>query len=373
MKGWRCVDDAERFVSIDIKLSEKHLPPSPVFLDFLHRHLCQVPHVCEWHNQLDETLLHKRREIEQNAKVAASTVLDDPLGKRAILHSYDLFLSLLTGKVARLQPYRERYHFICIVGCPRHGGSYLTKQLFKALGTQAERVPDVIAHDGFPDAQPFALRPVANTYTTMMHTMAEYLTMVDLFFSDSKRIEGHIVVPKKATKFAYHGAFFNHVLGPATEYIITLRHPVAACISTYEKSGGLPHDGTFKVRSKIEQWVRQGYASTDKKDKSIYERGYFEVYLRYWELYHCHLVLSGLPVNKNIKTVVFGEPQMARMADSFHERFGGNNDGERFQVSDKKSRHPQWCEQIEDTLNRVEGVWRGAGLDFPRKELLAGC
>lgn len=96
-----------------------------------------------------------------------------------------------------MKPFHYRYNFICVVGTPRHGGSYVTKQLFRAL-------------------------------------------------------ESMIPVTKKATKAAYQGGFFDRVLGPNAEYIITLRHPIPACISTYEKSGGLPADGRLAVRGNIE-------------------------------------------------------------------------------------------------------------------------
>ena len=82
-----------------------------------------------------------------------------------------------------------------------------------------------------------------NSLTTMTQNMAEYLAMVEVFCANSRLFDNFVIVPKKATKAAYQGAFFNTVLGPNTEYVITLRHPVAAAISTYEKSTGLPQDG----------------------------------------------------------------------------------------------------------------------------------
>jgi hypothetical protein len=43
--------------------------------------------------------------------------------------------------------------------------------------------------------------------------MAEYLTMVEIFFADQKQYSGKIVVPKKLTQSIYAGGFFHRVLG----------------------------------------------------------------------------------------------------------------------------------------------------------------
>ncbi len=118
---------------------------------------------------------------------------------------------------------------------------------------------DFLAHDGFPEASPFQLRAGANTWVLSLHTMAEYLTMVEMFFGGAKRVSGKVVVPKKLTKGIYSGGFFHRVLGEAVEHVFTLRHPVTCCISTYEKSGGLPENGLFTVRSNIEEWCRRDH------------------------------------------------------------------------------------------------------------------
>src|SRR5208282_3651130 len=107
-------------------------------------------------------------------------------GQRVIYRSYELLTALVTGVPEKLKLFQDRYRFLCVVGCPRHGGSYLAKQLFLALGMDPDGVPNVIAHDGFPDASPFDLQEGYNAHTNMTHNMAEYLAMVELFFSNSR-------------------------------------------------------------------------------------------------------------------------------------------------------------------------------------------
>jgi len=359
-------------MGVEIKLTDKHFPVSPVFIDFLHRYLHEQKYETTWHDQLSEELNKPDDKFKDRSAAMASEILDDPVGQQAIFRSYEFLTAILTGDVKKIEFFRERYQFICVVGCPRHGGSYLTKQLFLALGMDADKVPNVIAHDGFPDASPFEFREGFNNYTVMMQNMAEYFAMIELFFSDSRMFNNRVILPKKATKAAYHGAFFNAILGPKTEYIITLRHPVAACISTYEKSTGLPPDGKFKVRGNIEEWARRDNIFTGEDPNAILDRDYFEVYLRYWEQYHYQLVLNGLAANKNWQIVVYGEDRMTQQAQRFYTRWKSKELPEKFHTFDRRQEHPEWWAKAEQAVRRVEQVWHTAGLEFPTDLVMEG-
>ena len=357
-------------MGVEIKLTDKHFPVSPVFIDFLHRYLNNQNYETSWHNQLSEELGQPDDQFRQVGAAVAAEVLASTDGQQAILRSYEMLTAILTGDVQRVEYFRDRYQFVCVVGCPRHGGSYLTKQLFRSLGMDPDEVPNVIAHDGFPDASPFEFRENYNSYTTMMQNMAEYFAMIELFFSNSRLYNNRVIVPKKATKAAYHGAFFNAMLGPGTEYIITLRNPLAACISTYEKSTGLPEDGKFKVRGNIEEWARRDNVYTGEDPDGIFERGYFDVYLRYWEQYQYLLATSGLSANRNWRLVVYGEDSMTRMASDFMTRYKSNSTAEKFHVFDKHDLHPEWRAQAEQAVLRVRDVWQRVGLSFPVDEVM---
>lgn len=360
-------------MGVEIKLTDREFPVSPVFIDFLHRHIREQPFEVTWHDQLSEELVPARSEEQQKAAQAvAEEVLQHPVGQRAILRSYELLTALLTGQPEKLRPFHERYRFVCVVGCPRHGGSYLTKQLFLAIGMDPDRVPNAVAHDGFPDAAPFQLKENYNSLTTMIQNTAEYLAMVEVFFANSRLFDNFVVVPKKATKAAYHGAFFNAALGPNTEYIVTLRHPLAACISTYEKSTGLPADGTFKVRGNIEEWARRDAVFTGADPEKLLTQDYFDVYLRYWEQYHYNLALSGLFANRNCTMVVYGRERMMELAAAYFRRFRSRAAPEEFKVFDKRDRHRAWRTKAEAGIRRVAEVWSSVGLNFPVDEVMEG-
>ncbi|MEW6313420.1 MAG: hypothetical protein AB1513_05160 [Pseudomonadota bacterium] len=359
-------------MGVEIKLTDKQFPVSPVFIDFLHRRIEDKAFEATWHDQLSEKLVSNQGEIREVAQAAAGTVLDSPLGQQAVYRSYELLTAMLTGAPDKLRFFHDRYRFVCVVGCPRHGGSYLTKQLFLALGMVPDEVPNVLAHDGFPEAAPFEFKEGVNTQTLMTQNMAEYLAMVEVFFADSRLHNNYVTVPKKATKAAYQGAFFNAMLGPHAEYIVTLRHPVAACISTYEKSGGLPDDGKFKVRGNIEEWASRDNVLAGVAPETVLASDYFDVYLRYWENYHYQLALSGLSRNRNWTMVVYGKERMMELAQSFFARFRSKGQAEEFQVFDKRDRHPEWRPRAEAAMRRVAGVWRSVGLGFPIDAMMEG-
>jgi hypothetical protein len=358
-------------MGVEIKLTDKEFPVSPAFIEFLHHHITEQQFDVSWHDQLSEVLVpadgEKKREVAQSV---AESVLQDAVGQKAIYRSYELLTAILTGIPEKLRFVHERYRFVCVVGCPRHGGSYLTKQLFRAVGFDPDAVPNMIAHDGFPDAAPFEFKEQHNSLTTMIQNMAEYLAMVEVFFANSRLFDNRVVVPKKATKAAYQGGFFNAVLGPETEYVITLRHPVAACISTYEKSTGLPEDGRFRVRGNIEEWARRDNVFTGEDAEAILRRDYFDVYLRYWEQYHCNLVLTGLGASRNWTVVAYGRERMMRLAAAYFARFRSKAAVEEFKVFDNRGRHPDWERKGEQAIRRVADVWRSVGRVFPVDEIM---
>ncbi len=358
-------------MGVEIKLTDKEFPVSPVFIDFLHRHIEEKEFDTTWFNQLSESLVPtKAAEKRESAVALAPQILQHPTGQQAIYRCYELFTALLTGVPEKLRILQERYKFICVVGCPRHGGSYLTKQLFLALGMDAEKVPNVIAHDGFPESAPFEFKESHNSATVMTQSMAEYLAMVELYFASSRMVNNRIVVPKKATKAAYNGAFFNTVFGPQTEYIITLRHPIAACISTYEKSTGYPVDGKFKARGNIEEWMRRDNIFNGEDVNTLNEKDYFDTYLRYWEQYHYALALTGLPQSKSWTIVSYGGERMQTLAKSFFTRFKSKGTPDEFKIFDKRDRHQEWRKKAESAVNRVTDVSHTVGLTFPRDEIM---
>jgi hypothetical protein len=358
-------------MGIEIKLTDRELPASPVFIDFLHRQISGQNHVVSWNDQISETLLPMDAEGRiRQAQGVAEAVMAHPLGQRGIFRAYELFTALLTGDERRLQAFHDRFRFVVVVGCPRHGGTYVTKQLFRALGHDPEQVPNPIAHDGFPNSAPFHFSAGFNSQTQMLLQAAEYLAMVELWFGNCRPVDGRIVVPKKATKTAYHGGFFRLIFGRDAEYIVTLRHPLAACISTYEKSGGLPQDGRFATRGNIEGWAWRDLEVMGRAAPAPGAMRYIEAYLGYWDYYHRQLADSGLAAaSRSWRVVAYGRERLMGLAAQLNRRYGLSDVVEDFEVRRKAERHPDWMQEADAVMRQMAVTWQGRHLPFPLIDL----
>ena len=359
-------------MGVELKLTDSELPVSPIFVDFLRHIVDGSPfEKAHWGDQLSERMLSDQRRLIDHAPDNAAKVLSNEQGQQAIARAYQLLLSLLTGDIDAIKDIQLRFHFINVIGIPRNGGSYLTKEIYRSLDYDPANVPNVIAHDGFPDAGPFRFEKGVNSWVSSLQTMAEYLTMVEIYFGKNKPISGKIPVPKKLLKGTYAGGFFHHILGQAVENILTVRHPVTSCISTYEKSGGLPDNGCFAVRGNIEEWVRRDLVYTGADPEEIVNSDYFDAYLRYWEQYNYYVATTGLSANQDIRIVAYGKERMENLVKSFYYRFGNIDPSpEPFEVYDKRDRHPAWFAKAEPVVHRVQEVWKTVGLEFPLDEVM---
>jgi hypothetical protein len=362
-------------MGIEFKLTDRELPASPAFVTFLAGNLARTESAPEiWPDQTSEELARmEATERELAVAAAVERVMNDPVGRQWVTQAYTLLIALLTGDLEQLTTIQSRFHFIGIIGIPRTGGSYLTAELYRSLGMDPHTVPGALAHDSFPEAGPFELTSGINSWIRTLKTIAEYLTMVEVFFAGRRPRTGKIVVPKKLTQGIYAAGMFQRVLGPMSEYVLTVRHPVAACVSTYEKSGGLPADGRLAVRSNIEQWCRRDLEYAGCSAARLASMDYFDAYLRYWEQYHLLVPTSGLARAAQLRIVGYGADTMRSLAQHYHDSHGSGLRAAAFHVSDTaKRRHPDWVERARPAIERVGGVWRASGLAFPADEI-AGC
>src|SRR5262249_44819653 len=128
----------------------------------------------------------------------------------------------------------------------------------------------------------------------------------ELYFGEDTPRAGQVVVPKKATKAVYAAGMFQSVLGASGEGIVTLRHPVPACISTYEAAGGLPAHGRFVQRRTTERFCARDLIAAGFDANEVAEMDYFDAYLRYWEQYHLRLATCDTALTRKYRTVAYG-------------------------------------------------------------------
>src|SRR5450631_31404 len=359
-------------MSVLITLTDSHMPPSEQFLEFIDSWLTGVEfNGATWatYGQEQPERLGRRLSPSRMHELR-QRIADSDAGMRYVGRAYELFVALLIGDIDAIRAVQQRFRFVLVVGAPRSGGKYLTKELFRALGHVPSRVPAVLAHDGFPEAAPWRFDRSGTTWIESLHTMAEYLAMVELFFAAADRHEDHIVVPKKATKAAYAPGLFQSVLGAGAEGVITIRHPVPSCISTFESAGGLPADHRFVPRGSLERLWARDLMSAGFSAREVDDMDYFEAYLRYWEDYHVRLAMSGSNITHHYRAVAYGAERFMREARRNADRFGSlGTDVEEFHVHDRRDRHPEWITRADAALRRVGDQWTRVGMAFPFDEI----
>ncbi len=359
-------------MTVSITLTDDLLPPSIDFVEFLHQWISHDPFDgSPWAEHGGSGV--RRRALGEPTdvleKMDAVVARDD--GLRHVSRAYELLVALLTGDTEALQPLHDKFRFVLVVGIPRSGGKYLTKALFRALGHEPKNVPEVLGHDAFPDAGPWRFGETLggakrNGWMSSLQTMAEYLTMVEIFFGDESPRGETIVVPKKSTKAVYAAGLFRSAFGDPTECVVTVRHPVPACVSTYETGGGLTSDGRFAIRGNIEWFCARELLDLGFTRPQVLQMDYFDAYLHYWENYYVRLAMSIKSLARTSAVVAYGADAYAGQARRFADRFADSDCWiEPFHVKDRRSLRSDWMERAQQPIRRVAAQWDRVGLDFP--------
>jgi hypothetical protein len=344
-------------------------PPSHTFMDFVVRWLdCGDYGVQLWSDQISESLASSHRDLRP-AETCLQRILDCPQGVAAVNRAHDWFRKLSSNTRGTLAELHRHFEFLAIIGMPRTGGSYLTAEAFSALGHDPRSVPAAIAHDGFPDVRPGVLSRRGNEWNNALMKMSEYLAMIEIYFGNAAAGERRSI-PKKVLKGIPAAGLFKAVFGRHSRYLVTVRSPIACCISAYEKSGGLPGNGLFQCRSLIEHLVVRDLAATGVDKETALQREYFSIYVRYWEQFYINLAMSGLLAGSRYRVVPYGAAAMEAIAAKLHRQYGSKREPGRFICSARLDlRHPEWIKRSLRAMERVAAVWELVGLEFPVAEL----
>ena len=359
-------------MGLTLTLTDADLPASPAFIEFLYATLKGESHyVGSWYRQDEESLASNEGRFD-NIQNKAQAVVTDPRGKEYLLRSYRFFKELLTGNVNTLRDI-SRFRFFFVIGIPRTGGTYLTKQLFRAGGINYTNVQNALAHDGFPHLAHLSFKEEGNVHTNGLLQLAEYMTMVEIFFGEHGRLahRGGIVVPKKFTKAVYNFDLIRELFGASAEYLITLRHPLSICKSILDKSGGMPANGKFAVRSAIERWAQEDWQHWGVPPEEVLQMDYVGCFLGYWKRFHFQMALTGIPAMRTARVVPYGAQTMTAAVKKLYGDFGLRTEPEAF----KSSEPPKFDEREEAAaqaaMEEVAGFWASLGLTFPVEALSA--
>jgi hypothetical protein len=357
-------------MGLTLSLDDTELPASPAFIDFLHTFLTDAkPTVARWYAQDEEELL-VGRDAFAGIQEKGRAVMSRPDGVERVVQSYRYFKEMLIGRPATLERLKH-FSFFFVIGIPRSGGTYLTKQLFRAAQLDYTRVQTALAHDGFPNLALLSFEEKTNLHTNSILQLAEYLTMVEMYFTRYGKLayKSAVVVPKKFTKAVYNFPLIKEIFGTDSYYLITLRHPLAMIRSTLEKSGGLPEGGRFAVRSAIEQWALQDWRRWGTTDQELGRMTYFDVMLEYWKRYHYQMALSGLPRMPTARIITYGRERMTQAAQTLFDELGVTLVPEEFKIAEPAAFDPQHAAQADLALEQVARFWRDLGLPFPQADL----
>lgn len=353
-------------MGLTLTLTDKEIPASPAFIDFVHTALFGGDYyAAEWYAQEEEALTGNDghfKDIGEKAK----QVISDPRGQQIVTRSYRYFKEMLTGKLDTLKLV-ARFRFFFVVGIPRTGGTYLTKQLFRACGVDYKNVQNALAHDGFPHLAFLSFKHDANIHTNSLLQLAEYLTMVDIYFTQHGKLayRGGVVVPKKFTKGVYNFPLVRELFGNSSEYLVTLRHPLSMINSTLEKSGGMPEDGKFKIRSAIERWAFDDWVHWGTPEAQVLQQDYIGVFLNYWKRFHFQVAMSGIPFMPTCRLVPFGKEHMEGTVAELFKAFDVDMEPEPFKAVEPPSFDKKYEDAAEKVMQEVTDFWTSMGLKFP--------
>lgn len=358
-------------MGLKLTLTDDEIPISPSFVEFLYNTIKgEAQHVGEWFRQDEESLASNQGRFE-GIQEKANFVLSDKGGKACVLQSYRLFKELLTGKPEVLKHF-QKYHFYFVVGIPRTGGTYLTKQLFRAADIDYTTVQNALAHDGFPHLAQLSFKK-GNANTNGLLQLAEYLTMVDVFFKGNKvkNTENRIIVPKKFTKAVYNFGLIKEVFGKNAHFIITVRHPLEMIQSVLDKSGGMPKGKKFQIRSTIERWAMEDWIYYGTPEEEVKKMAYIDVLLGYWKRYHYQIAMAAIPTMEHTMVVPYGVNPMEQSVKTLFKELGSGLKPEAFKVSEPPKFTKTETAKAQKVVDDVAHFWQSMGLKFPAKDISA--
>lgn len=350
--------------------------PSAAFLGILAELNDQFPDWTDgsydWANQTVD-FLHTQEALP----ALNPALLQTPLSCRALQDLLHMAIALLSGQYPVVRDYLQTDHFAFVIGYPRSGGSYLTKELLRSIGLDHTRVSEALAHDGFPELRnhwygPGGTRPYFHLQDAVFQA-AEFLVIAHLYYHRKSPCQpnGLWLIPKKMHKLVHWAGSFKMLLGQgAADYLITVRHPVPTAISIYEKCGGLPADGRFPMhpRSAIERWIGDDLAWLGYGGPEIARMDYFQAVQISWMAFYTQMATSGLFLGgrEEVQILPYGQETFEGIVHTYHQRYGCQRPVEPFLVHTKAATQPAGIQARGDAaVAAVRAAWAALGLPFP--------
>ena len=309
------------------------------------------------------------------------TLFKTPFSQRAVSDLLNIAVATMAGNYPLVRNYLKHIRFAFVIGYPRSGGSYLTKELLRTLDLDHTRVSEALAHDGFPELRETWYdwngdRPYYYLQDAIFQA-AEFLVIANLYYQikTKPQADGTWLAPKKMHKIINWAGSFKMLLGQGkSDYLVTIRNPLPTAISIYEKSGGLPNDRLFPARqprSAIERWILTDLMLLGFSTQQISEMDYFDAVQVSWSSFYARMATSGLFLGDRdeIRLIPYGKPQLENVTAQFRKRYGlgdaKNVAPEAVLVHDKSSAYPKWQDRARVATESMAMLWASLGLTLP--------
>ena len=306
-----------------------------------------------------------------------ATLFDTPLSKRAVNDVLHIAIAVLSGNYPLVRSYAENIRFAFVIGYPRSGGSYLTKELLRSINLDHTRVSEALAHDGFPELRDIWYdwegdRPYFHLQGAMFQ-VAEFLVIANLYYQlkTCRQAEGTWIAPKKMHKIVNWAGSFKMLLGQGrADYLVTLRHPLPTAISAAEKSGGMPGERLFPAaspRSAIERWVLNDLVLLGWSMPEIAAMSYFDAVRVSWSHFHGRMATSGLFLGNRdeIRLLPYSRDSLEGVVRDYRSRCANPAPPEPVLIHAKSDDYPDWQDRGDQAVADMARHWTALGLTFP--------
>jgi len=269
----------------------------------------------------DQSLTREFREFLRECNELTQALYQDD---RSVIRKY------VAGKT---------FHFV--LGYSRTGGTYLMREMSKALNWPYKQFLFSMVHDHMPDFNLMmgapddeGVRELFNTGWRHPQRHLQILFQLAQLLVYLKREAGDYDQIVKKIFFSHCLQLADEIFGDHANYYVTIRHPGA---------------------------TRRSWADL-KEEENLTDREKRKT-LKNWESLYRNAVRDGLPEGEFVP-VLFG-PGMDEFLEAFYDNHSPDTTPEKCRVKDRNYGDYWNSEPVRETIDRVGRAWSLVGADFP--------
>ncbi|GAB6100063.1 hypothetical protein JCM16358_19420 [Halanaerocella petrolearia] len=267
------------------------------------------------------------RRLENDNQLQAK--LDDFLEE-----CFALFNAFINEEQSIINRYLDK-EFYFILGAARTGGTFMLKEMSRALDCPYKDLYMSILHEHFPDfdiEEPYTMgwrKP--DNYYYLLFQIVQFLVYIRREVPQKKKVV-------KKTRFSKCMQLIDHIFGEQAHYIVTVRHPAAINASRIETGA------TGEVVDDFEK----------ESNRTLY----------LWQNVYKELVRDGVPEGE-ILPVLFG-PKMDKFLNYFFGQHNSDKQPEKCKITPRDYNQEFWhSDYVVNSMEWVKLLWQLHDLDFP--------